>query len=1277
MLKYFISGVCLFIICSLNTVLSASESALTHFSDSSDFKTISPRPLLRTTSLDAIKIIVPDIQEWKILALELKTLIREKAGKSAEVELPDPDKFVKGWTGNTIILGNLGNNQQVARLYGLRMSYADAIYPGKSGYQLLTLIDPFGLAGNTILVSASDIDGARLALNRFKAILQTVEDAQIPWLFESKLPQETNSYFKPGIKSVDEVLSKMKPVVNNELIADALLNVLAAIKLYGEYFQLTADQEYGNNYYKLLKGFAQFVNQYPSEAGYQLNVRKNMWIQGEKIFQNWGVLEANPMFSETDRKQILSALFLLCKSNYMDNYLVKAPESAPRWNHEIFPALSLVGSCQYFEKYFNFSEIAQWKKRGDLIFSGNTSYISLDEGSDYLAHLPTANIDYAMLSGDLKFINRSLRPSANLHSMMIDNLGTLSGGGDTYPFGMSSAYSWGHSQLLNAASWYFKDPVYNFLLERTRTGPFTEQKMPDLSYPVHRYIANLYSKEQPDSNLYPKVQAQEIEQGVYDDLFNQPDNNLPEFQKDQENENQKSPKLQQVNVEQKDTFHKLTFRSGFGLNDNYLILDGFSAGKHGHQDGNAILNYSSKGRLFLNDRDYIQNTPEYHSGVVIVKDGRQEKKPPLVRLDWVADLDGTGISSTMLPAYNGTNWQRTIISPGGKFFIIYDDLNINEAGSFLFKNLWQSLGTPKIEKSRFLVEQKGVSMQLQSLVEADLRLKDIYGHFIKYWKTVYPYPYAGNETVLTEVIQEKEYSKGDHAGFINLLSSHSSDAELVHARNAGKNIIEIKAGNQTWLAVKDVLNTNEFSSNGKFHLISDQDLVAASVTKIKIGNQELNFKEAVFFKWHKKSGKWKAFELLKNKVSYGQGGEILQQAAIDSGKVQWISDFESQLIKGPVSAQEIKPTNQQGMIKSIPVNRSEKIYSMNERISSSFSADLNGDDREDILLGGINGALNALSSEGKLLWKFSVNGRINEVSVQYAGNTPMVLVATENWYVYALDIKGNQLWQYKFPDDQAHREYKGNLIGMTNVRVAYKNGKNRQPVIMAGSQFRYIYELDLNGRLIDYTALYFYGIEDMEYADLDSDGMEEGVFALEYYYYTLIKSDELITGKTGGPGWKIVSILNKNSETDRPTVLLGTKQSEIRMIGFKNKIQEYWIVNVGGEVNDIRHGDFNKDGKLEILAGTEGFQFCLLDFNGNQLFSKTLNDRVLKVDGGIEGGKAFYLAATAGGILYRISDKGQLTGRIRFPAEILNIYVLKEKRITQVVLENGDFYQLK
>src|SRR5690606_10253879 len=114
-----------------------------------------------------------------------------------------------------------------------------------------------------------------------------------------------------------------------------------------------------------------------------------------------------------------------------------------RWNHEIFPAMSLVGSSSYFETYYQLPEVAEWREKGHRIFTGNTSSLSLDEGSDYLIHVPMVTMDYAMFTGQESFLKKTLRVSADLHAMMIDNLGTMTGGGDTYPFGMSSAYSWG------------------------------------------------------------------------------------------------------------------------------------------------------------------------------------------------------------------------------------------------------------------------------------------------------------------------------------------------------------------------------------------------------------------------------------------------------------------------------------------------------------------------------------------------------------------------------------------------------------------------------------------------------------------------------------------------------------------------------------------------------------------------------------------------------------------------------------------------------------------
>lgn len=1230
------------------------------------YKTIEPRSLEHATALEGLALIIPEDEEWNLLGQAIATTLQQKANVSVTLSAPNPELFAKGWSGNTLLIGNLGNNIQMARLYGLRFSYADAVYPGPGGYQLLTLIDPFGLGGNTICISASDLEGASLGVKQLLAIIDKEKDAEIPWLFQARLPKTTSNYFngystlsdkgehKKLQADADSLLKKLQPVVDNESIARALLAVLSQAKLYGEYYQLTCHATFGELYRRLLKGYADFLNRYPTEARHQLESRRNMWVQGEKLFQQWAVLEASPLFNDRDRREILSALYLTCEANASDGYLVKARERAPRWNHEVFPALSLIGSCQYFENHYQLPEISKWKARGDRIFAGNTSHISLDEGSDYLVHVPMTNIDYGMATGKLPYIHRSLRPSADLHTLMIDNLGTLSGGGDTYPFGMSSAYSWGHSQVLNAAAWLYQDPLYDFLLARTRQGPFPKQKMPDLHYPIHRYKANLNPAERLSDRDYPRLQAQAVEPALYHDL----------------------QEKGVLNIEQKDTFHKLTFRSGFGQDDNYLIVDGFSAGRHGHQDGNAILKYSANSRLFLVDRDYIQNTPVYHSNVVIIKNGEQHKKPPLAKLEWASDLEGTSISRSQVMGYNGTDWSRTIINPGGRFFLIYDDLHINEAGTYILKNLWQSLGTPTIDQQTFKVEQQGVTMLLQNMSKSDLRLKDIYGHFIKYWKTVYPYPYADHETVLTEVIDEKPYRAGDKTAFINVLSSHKGNHTPIKAVRLQENLIAIDDGQESWLVQQGPLDHGLFSSDGAFHLLGNDVLIAASVTRIKIGSKTLNFPVPIFFSMDTRSGAWKTYDLLKDKITYTAEGKPVQHTAIDQGTLPLNSSMFRQF-KQMLHQQAPFPTEEQKAPLATALTEGwKKTYTLPEQVSSSAIGDLDGDGKDELVLAGIHGLVTAIDAGGKEQWTFKAKGRVNEVSVQRVADKPLIFIATENWYVHALNASGEELWSYRFPDDTEHKEYKGNLIGITRVRLAQLHGKNHPPSVMVGTQFRYLYELDLKGNYKADTALYFYGIEDMAYADLDDDGKEEGIFALEYYYYTLLKDKKLLTGTVGGPGWKVAAVLRKQGRDSLTSMLLGSKQSEVRRIQYRGKLQELWVRNVGGEVNDIVTGDFNQDGHDEILVGSEGFQFYVLDPQGRPLLRKSLGDRVTHVNGFRREGEVRYLAATAQGGLYTFSENGEAQASVQVPGEIENIPVGGNGGHPWLILKNGEVYTM-
>ena len=111
-------------------------------------------------------------------------------------------------------------------------------------------------------------------------------------------------------------------------------------------------------------------------------------------------------------------------------------------------------------------------------------------------------------------------------------------------------------------------------------------------------------------------------------------------------------------------------------------------------------------------------------------------------------------------------------------------------------------------------------------------------------------------------------------------------------------------------------------------------------------------------------------------------------------------------------------------------------------------------------------------------------------------------------------------------------------------------------------------------------------------------------------------------------------------------------------------------------MNDITHGDFNYDGQDEILIGTEGFQFYVLTTLGKPIFRQTLADRVLKVSGFRENGKAIYLAGTAGGRLYKLTTGGKVADLIQFPGEIANILIGNPGSESWIVLATGDVYRM-
>jgi hypothetical protein len=130
-------------------------------------------PLIHSGEATSV-IVAPDDPELREAAGILIGRIQEISGVMLEILTVD-DVVSEDWQvdfgqtdGKTLIaLGNINNNRLLAVLYGEGYVVADSVYPGKGGYVVRTVHDPFANGFNILVLTGSDPDGVRQAVEVF------------------------------------------------------------------------------------------------------------------------------------------------------------------------------------------------------------------------------------------------------------------------------------------------------------------------------------------------------------------------------------------------------------------------------------------------------------------------------------------------------------------------------------------------------------------------------------------------------------------------------------------------------------------------------------------------------------------------------------------------------------------------------------------------------------------------------------------------------------------------------------------------------------------------------------------------------------------------------------------------------------------------------------------------------------------------------------------------------------------------------------------------------
>jgi hypothetical protein len=631
------------------------------------------RQLNRETTLvqdaqPAAAILIPDADAYRPLGAQVQARIKALTG----ADLPVVTRLDDVPAGRSIIaLGSMMKNELVARLHFNRYVRVDAASPGPGGYVIWTVAEPYGLAlkQNVIVVAGSDPAGESAAVDAFCKLL-TADGKTITLAYQ-------HTVFPRRTIPADE-----RDVPRGTWGFDIDRNRWAGFsKWYLPRWLETGDLEVAQ---LARTELLMIADRYLEDPYFQ-----TAWDTYE-VGWAWDSLEEAPVFSDEDRLKITNAFmaYLRMRPQETSDWSRGVPrlvKDSPTWNHQAKGLSGAYTAARYFNRFY--PRHAQWDyylaaARNAFEQQALFSKPQENSGNYWLITMRFA-ISYYLGEWDMTFFeNGALRRYAEYFAVVCNNKGWLSGFGDTY-----YCYHGAAPRIISGmeigdpslAFWYYRDGRILWWLEHCQ---------------FERYEQNIYHQDIEPVEWTELLGVKKIpsERGIYE-----PTSGLTLWGSGGQGT---TGPVGDVTFEE--SFDKISFRSTWDPEGEYLLLEGNGRGIHSGRGTNQICKLSLLGEDLLIGSCYSQNNIRRNDSVLVVKEGHIDDPevkgdkpwpfmwwrpldatyPAYAALETMADLPRTGFTRTSLRDYQGTNWYRNIFWLKGGYFALIDEVVANEPGTY-------------------------------------------------------------------------------------------------------------------------------------------------------------------------------------------------------------------------------------------------------------------------------------------------------------------------------------------------------------------------------------------------------------------------------------------------------------------------------------------------------------------------------------------------------------------------------------------------------------------
>ncbi len=589
-----------------------------------------------------------------------------------------------------ILLGDLNTNRAILPFYASYYTCCDARYPGGAGYELRTIVRPFGWPDNCLVVGGSTWEGCSAGVERLIERLSRRSDGSLPYLLEVKLGDELSRLLAAAPDPESDPCDK-----GDDASCDT---AQCAFTRNAHLYFHTGDELFAR---RAREAALRFLDCKDDEAGFAVGD-----YTMETLAAAWRRVSCSPVFSREELVRLDQAVYQTAIEHLNAWYRIR-PEQGIGNRHQTTGGLAWYTLLRGIRELCRPDPVAegfvgQWLADGVAYCDGLLRHYWDDEDDYQSADSAQNAASYALQAGRFEWFTGGLaRRAAERLMMTVDNLGWyagIQGYGDALPGWERFPLDAG--MLMGACAFVYQDPSYRWVLKRF---PSLNDSWGSLQpWGFHQFAAPDRDAAPPRPDWIAGMRVARFTPYKIDRI------NSGEFITTSIMDNYRPFGLFARPVSPDLAFDKLCYRAGPDLDDLYLLHQGSAGTTLTTIDMNAIIRCTDGGKLWL-----VQNTGRrslYFKNAVYVSNGtNQQPMAPSCELVASADFGDVVVAASRLPDCRGMTWTRNLIVWQDRFFAVVDHLRADQAGQYSLACNWRTPGWATMADDRWQAVQDDVT----------------------------------------------------------------------------------------------------------------------------------------------------------------------------------------------------------------------------------------------------------------------------------------------------------------------------------------------------------------------------------------------------------------------------------------------------------------------------------------------------------------------------------------------------------------------------------------